>query len=207
MKRSIEVVPHTEDANQSFCKRVSTEEAKRVSEEVTKRELNKLSGIGNNKGTPALAPQQVLYPAAARNTTFDPHYMLLQYAEKYRISCDQLCRINQQFSEVQNKLSEMKDKLYDVQSQKEHFEEMTEQYEADATQTEEQLATVNKELTRCKSRSGISIPLVIFMLLYTVFLFEMEVSHGCSSTYAQYRSYISPTSAAAPGEGAGHTSL
>ena len=185
----------------AFCKRLTPEEARRVSEESTRRELEKLSGAGvagagaggvhQTWGRVVGRSTATALPASGGSQTADMHDMLMKYAEKYGNCCDQLCRIAGELRDSQAQLLSMKDELHERQSQKEHFQGMAEQYEEDDRQLRADMEHVRGELCRQRSKSSISIPVLLLLCVYTLFIFEMQRLYSVVDTYADYRNFLS----------------
>ena len=174
----------------AYCTRLTSAEARRVSDETTRRELEKLRGPAvteaHNKmtfGTLSAAVDN------ASTSVSDMHGMLMTYAEKYGHCCDQLCRIAGELRESQMQLLTMKDSAYELQSQKEHYQGMAEQYEEDVQKLNGDIAFVRNELCRQRTKSSISIPIMMLFCIYTLFMFEMQRLYGVVDRYAVYRNF------------------
>ena len=188
----------------AFCTRTTPENARRASDELTRRELSKLnepqptswkmgSVTTQTARAPAGALGAVLLPPSggdAARTEASLHSMLLQYAEKYSACCDQLCTLSALSRDTHSTILKMKDTQHETQSMKEHYQGVAEQYEEENGALVAKLKTVEVQAHEAhevhlaheahlahlaRDSYGSNLSIPIFLLFVVYTLFLLEM--------------------------------
>lgn len=206
----------------AFCTRLTPDEAARQSAELTRLELSKLMASTTTSKTSTATSEALkqhsrstlsssaelgaaLLPSTAARPTPPPshdgevgmHSMLLQYAEKYSVACEQLCALSAQMRDTHETILKMKDEQHELQASKEHFQGMAEECEEENRSLAQQLkdteegAQLASEVARDQlARRTTMVPVVLLLIVYTFFLLEMERMYSVNTYYTEYREML-----------------
>jgi len=177
-----------------FCQKMTYDEAKNASEELTRRELEKLkrprleesnfSNVDNQRASFTYVPDSV----NISNNQIEIHRLMCKYADKQQNLCTQICTLNSKLQTGQDRIMSLRDEKYEVETELDHFKGVSHAYETDIEEMRENVNKLTYRVNGCR-RQIRNVPFVFLVLLFLYSLCLFEMTHRSSNMLMQYGDY------------------
>ena len=179
--------------NIQFCQKMTSEEAKIASQELTKKELEKLKRPRIEEPIPTYPDvsssfKYVNETPTYNNNQLEIHRLMCKYADKQQTLCNQICNLNSKLQDSQDKIMCLRDEKYEVETEMNHFKEVSEAYETDIDDMRSSIEKLTSRVNGCRRQiRNVPFVFIILFFVYTLCLFEM--GHRSSHMLMQYGDY------------------
>ena len=174
----------------AFCKRMTNEDMRKKSQDLTKKELDKLA-----QKIPNETKMSDVISAKELNSDIvfsQLHYMLSSYADKCQQYTTDICHLNDVLSDKKEQIMKLRDDINIITDDKNHFEQLCDDYEEDLQNTAKQATMYKKSRDKYKFATHwmIFMFIVCYFILYVVIMESISQSSDIILTYNAQKYYV-----------------